>query len=86
MGHTLSMAWRSTNARQEDVPSEKITGKDVRQAGDHGSGVRRGHHQRERANERRHHEDTQQPPPPQTERGPQAEGDVPNGTDDREHE
>ena len=84
--HPLDGVEEYERERQEDVPSEKISAKDVRQAGDHSSGVRRGHHQHERANECRHHEDTQQPPPPQTERRPQAEGDVPGGTDDRERE
>jgi hypothetical protein len=70
--------------RQEDVASEKISAKDVRPAGYHISGLRRGHHQHEPANECRHNEDTQQPPPLQPERSPQAEGDVPSGAEDRE--
>jgi hypothetical protein len=71
--------------RQEDVASEKISANDVRQArlGDPISGLRRGHHQHEPADERRHNEDTQQPPSLQPERSPQAEGDVPGGTEER---
>jgi hypothetical protein len=48
------------------------------------SGRRRGPHRHERANERCCHEDTQQPPPLQPERIPQAESDVPGGTEGRE--
>ena len=56
--------------RQEDVASKQISAKDLRQAGYHISGLRRGPHQHERANECRHNEHTQQPPPLKPERSP----------------